>query len=824
MNVSVEVQDILNAAYQEARIQHHEYLTPEHVLFAALHFNYTREVLKECHADPDMVRADLAKHLKEKVPVVENAIPDQSAGFQNVVTRAAMHSEHSNQDFLEMGDVIVSLFDEEKSFCSYFLKKAGMTRLALLEVVSHILGRSEIEMKEIRTANGIESPGESQAESNDDSSGEPFANASAAADSKSTDKIAKALQNFTRDLVAAARNNELEPLVGRQDILERTMQILCRRLKNNPVHVGAPGVGKTAVTDGLAQRIASGDVPDLLKDFRLFSLDMGALLAGTRFRGDFEERLKAVIKALENMPKSILFIDEIHTLVRAGAVEGGAMDASNMLKPALASGKLRVIGATTTDEFRKFIDRDKALARRFQQIEISEPSNDETVEILRGLRSKYEDFHHVRYSDDALKLAVSLSAQFINDRQLPDKAIDVIDECGALMHLRSYKLGQTAAVATNIVQQQAEVDAESTQTEVATQDEAIDDPATWPEIGIELVETVVSRIARIPERTVNLTEKDRLKNLHGDLEKAVFGQEEAVGQVAQAIKRSRAGFRKPNKPVANFLFVGPTGVGKTELAKQLASSLGIELVRFDMSEYQERHSVSRLIGSPPGYVGYDEGGLLTEAIRKNPHTVLLLDEIEKAHQDIFNVLLQVMDYATLTDNSGHKADFRNVILIMTSNAGAREIGKPLIGFGGGAITESAVSDAVERMFTPEFRNRLDKIIQFKALGPNIIGNIVRKELREFELQLSEKNVTLSISDEAVALMATEGYSPEFGARNIARIVEEQVRSIFIDEVLFGKLIDGGTAHIDVKDGKIAIDFQAALADAESNPDRGAHLA
>jgi ATP-dependent Clp protease ATP-binding subunit ClpA len=578
-------------------------------------------------------------------------------------------------------------------------------------------------------------------------------------------------------------------LIGRQDLLERTIQVLCRRMKNNPVHIGEPGVGKTAITEGLAQRIADGTVPAVLKDYTIYRLDMGAMLAGTRYRGDFEERMKQIIQTLEKKDKVILFIDEIHTVVGAGAVSGGSMDASNMLKPALAAGRLRCIGTTTYEEFKKYFARDRALSRRFQRIEIPEPSEEESEDILKGLQSKYEEYHNVHYTEEAIKQAVHLSAQYINDRYLPDKAIDVIDECGAYMRMK-YEASD----------QQSE-------------------PVTITEYEIE---KVVSKMAKIPERSVSVSEKDRLQNLEPDLKSVVFGQENAVSNVVEAVKRSRAGFRRADKPVASFLFVGPTGVGKTELARQLADTLGIEMVRFDMSEYQEKHTVSRLIGSPPGYVGYEEGGLLVESIRKTPHAVLLLDEVEKAHQDIFNVLLQMMDYATVTDNTGKKADFRNVIIIMTSNAGARDIGKPMIGFGERQVTSQAVQDAVERIFSPEFRNRLDKVVYFDNLPQRVIEDIVRKEIMAFNEQLSEKHVRLEMTQEAISWLARHGYSEEFGARNIARLVEEKIKSYFVDAVLFGELQHGGEAEAAVEDDDIVIRVTKSYEpqDADGNGDSG----
>ncbi|MCE1196682.1 AAA family ATPase, partial [bacterium] len=567
---------------------------------------------------------------------------------------------------------------------------------------------------------------------------------------------------------------------------ERTIQVLCRRLKNNPIHVGEPGVGKTAITEGLAQRIVAGKVPPLLAGYTLYSLDMGALLAGTKFRGDFEERVKKVVDVLLKKEKAILFIDEIHTIVGAGAVTGGSMDASNLLKPALTSGKLRCIGSTTYDEYNKIFEKDRALSRRFQKIDIAEPSQAETVEILKGLRPKYEEYHKVHYSDEALESAVRLSAQFITERRLPDKAIDVIDEAGARARINAYKEGEKEA-------------------------------DSLVEIKVPEIETVVAKIARIPERSVSSSEKDRLAGLDAALKREVFGQDSAIDAVVKAVKRSRAGFRAPDKPVANFLFVGPTGVGKTELARQLAKQLGVTLHRFDMSEYQEKHTVSRLIGSPPGYVGYEEGGLLTDAIRKNPHAVVLLDEIEKAHGDIYNILLQIMDYATLTDNQGRKADFRNVILIMTSNAGARDVGKSLIGFGDRVMTNAALDDAVERSFTPEFRNRLDAVVHFGNLPMDIIQKIVAKALDDFREQLADKKVKLVASEAVIAYLAEKGYSREFGARNIGRLVEDKIKPFFVDEVLFGRLEHGGTAIADLVADDIAFTVEppAAVSEAQA---------
>jgi len=749
MRVNQEVQDVLNAAYQEARRRSHEYLTPEHVLYAALHFDYPREILRESGGEPDELRSEVDEHLKTKVPEVDELDPTQSVSFQNIIERAVFHTQNSSKEEVDIGDILVSIYDEEQSFGSYFLRKGGVSRLSLLETISHGVAKEELEEAPVE---------EDDAEEGDEAG--------------SGKRKRDPLQQFTDNLTEFAREGKLEPVIGRDDVLERTVQVLCRRLKNNPVFLGDAGVGKTAIAEGLAQRIADGTVPALLRDYDIFSLDMGRVLAGTRYRGDFEERMKQVIAALKKRDKVILFIDEIHTIVGAGAVSGGAMDASNMLKPALSAGEIRVIGSTTHEEYKRYLEKDRALSRRFQRIDVPEPSEDDAYQILLGLRQKYEQYHNVSYSDDALRTAVHLSAQYITDRYLPDKAIDVMDESGAYMRMKTFNEGEDEQEAVPVIEND--------------------------------IERVVSKIAKIPERTVSANEGERLRNLESDLREAVYGQDDAIKTVVDAVKRSRAGFRRADKPVASFLFVGPTGVGKTELARTLSSTLGVSLHRFDMSEFQEKHTVSRLLGSPPGYVGYEEGGLLTDAVRKNPHSVLLLDEVEKAHQDIFNVLLQAMDYATITDNTGRQADFRNVVIIMTSNAGAREIGKPLIGFGSKQITEQAVDDAVERIFSPEFRNRLDKVVVFRSLGREIIQDIVRKELREFNEQLAEKRVSLEVTDEAVALLAELGYSDEFGARNVARTVEEKIKSYFVDEVLFGSLAHGGIARADVENGDIKI--------------------
>ena len=806
MQVDRELQAVLSAAFQEARARHHEYLTPEHVLYAALHFDYPRDVLEACDVEPDEIRTALDDYLREQVPTVdEDTDPGQSLGFQSVIERAVFHTQASSKAVIDLGDLLVSIYDESNSHGAFYLRRAGVERVHLLEVISHGIGSGgksgfegaqeeaddEDEEDEFRLdENGTLETDEDQGAEGED--GRPKTRGKRRAKKR-------ALDQFTTELVSAARNGELEPLIGRADVLERTVQVLCRRLKNNPILIGEPGVGKTAVAHGLAERIADGRVPDVLKDHKVYALDLGAMVAGTRYRGDFEERIKAVIRELEREPNVILFIDEIHTIVGAGAVSGGAMDAGNLLKPALASGKLRCIGSTTFGEYKRFFERDRALARRFQRIDIEEPSHEETLEILKGLRGRFEEHHNVRYTDDALEAAVKLSAQHLNDRFLPDKAIDVIDEAGAYMRMTHFKATPAQDETDVAADQSADIPAEAATTGTSTAASA--NPV---QIDVAEIEMVVAKIAKVPVRSVTVSEKEQLKHLGTRLRESVFGQEEAVDAVATAVKRARAGFRGTDKPVASFLFVGPTGVGKTELARQLAESLGVTLHRFDMSEYQEKHTVSRLIGSPPGYVGYEEGGLLTDAVRRTPHAVLLLDEIEKAHRDIYNILLQVMDYATLTDNAGKKADFRNVILIMTSNAGARDLGKALIGFGDRTLSENAVGDAVNEIFSPEFRNRLDRVVVFKRLDQSIVENIVRKEIAAFNVQLAERDVRLECTDAVIHRLAEQGYSPEFGARNVARLVDTTLKEYFVDAVLFGELAEGGTAVADVVDDRVVI--------------------
>ncbi len=744
MELNSVLDEILMSAYNEAKIKKHEYLTPEHILYASLFYDEGKNMVEETGGDVDNLKKNIEEYFFSKFDTVEIDEPKQSVGFQNVMERAIWHTASAQKEVLDLGDVFVSIMDEDESYAAYFLELEGISRFELLKYISHGVGSYGDDLEdEVFTAD-------------DD------------LEEERKDKSAKVIEAYTTELTEKAMNGELDPVIGREDVLERTIEVLCRRNKNNPIHVGDPGVGKTAITEGLAQRIAEGRVPEKLKDLKIFSLDMGALLAGTKFRGDFEDRMKKVINGLKKMKDVILFIDEIHTVVGAGSVSGGSMDASNMLKPVLSSGEIKFIGSTTYEEYKKFFDKDRALSRRFQKIEISEPSIENTVEILKGLRENYESFHGVTYSDETLYAAADLSHRYINDRHLPDKAIDVIDEAGAFARIYRDEEGEQIA------------------------------------ITISDIEKVVAKISRLPEKNVSSSEKTKLQELGSELRASIFGQDNAINLVVDAIKRNRAGFGNPDRPIASFLFVGPTGVGKTELARNLAAALGVELSRFDMSEYQEKHAVARLIGAPPGYVGYDEGGLLTEAIARSPYSVLLLDEIEKAHSDIFNTLLQVMDYATLTDNTGKKADFRNVIIIMTSNAGAREIGKKQLGFDERLIKGEAIDKAVDSFFSPEFRNRLDAVIAFQDLDDSVLNDIVAKEIEKFAKQLEEKNVTLEVTEKCKKWIAREGYSREFGARQIGRVIQEKMKPFFVDEVLFGKLTEGGHAVADLKDGEIVI--------------------
>jgi ATP-dependent Clp protease ATP-binding subunit ClpA len=755
------VNEIITAAYNEAQMSNHEYFTPEHILYASLFFEEGIDIVENSGGNVKRLKKQIVKFLKENIEVVEDTEPIQSIGIQTILSTAADHVMLSGKEMVRIGDVIVAMYDDEESFASYFLRKQQMKRRDLLNYIAH--GISVVDTFDFDGTLINEVEEEIEFEENKEEIEYDFD------EEKSNLKSeGNFLSKFTVELTEKARRGEMDPLIGRHDILLRTLQVLCRRLKNNPVHVGEPGVGKTAITEGLAQLIVEDKVPNLLKGSKIYYLDMGALLAGTKYRGDFEERIKKVLTEISKVEKPIVYIDEIHTIVGAGAVSGGSLDASNILKPFLADGKVRFIGSTTYDEYKKHFEKDSALARRFQKIEVPEPSTEDAFDILMGLKDRYEDYHKVTYDDEALKTAVELSSKYINDRYLPDKAIDVMDEAGAYARLYAEESEE------NIV------------------------------ITVGAVEKVVASIAKIPEQSVSTNETLTLKNLDSNLNKQVFGQSTAIDTLVRAIKRSRAGFNEEEKPVASLLFVGPTGVGKTEISKQLSKCLAIPLIRFDMSEYQEKHTVARLVGSPPGYVGYEEGGLLVEAMKKNPHCVLLLDEIEKAHPDILNVLLQVMDYATLTDNTGKKADFRNVILIMTSNAGAREASKHVIGFGDRLGSVGAITKEVERVFSPEFRNRLDNIIVFNKIDEAMALKIAKKAMKQFEEKLLTKNIRLVVTENLYKWLSKKGFSEAYGAREINRVVQREIKTYFVDEVLFGELSLGGSATVDIVDDKLKI--------------------
>jgi ATP-dependent Clp protease ATP-binding subunit ClpA len=756
--IKKELELTLEATIRDAKSRRHEYLTIEHILYALLHDERGIEIISNCGGRVPRLKKELEKYFKEDIPKTEEAgdiFPQPTPGFQNVLQRALFHTRSASKAETDSGDLLASILLEHDSRAAYLLEAEGIKRLDVLNYISHGISRSADGQEDENVGGPDEVPHDGR------------------------DKAAQAdpLNNFTLNLTDKAAKGLIDPLIGRSAELKRTVQVLCRRRKNNVIFVGEPGVGKTAIVEGLALNINKGDVPDILKNTQIFSLDMGAMLAGTKYRGDFESRLKDTINSIEKIPGAILFIDEIHTIVGAGATSGGSMDASNILKPVLNSGRIRCIGASTYEEFRNYFEKDRALSRRFQKIEIHEPSVSETIDILNGLRSYYEGFHGVRYTEHALKAAAELSSKYINDKYLPDKAIDVIDEAGANSRLS------------------VKPDAGK--------------PNSRKTIGTREIEGVVADIARIPTRTVSTSDTEKLKNLEAELRKAVYGQDPAIHSLCSAIKRARAGLGSPEKPIGSFLFTGPTGVGKTEVTRQLASVLGVKFLRFDMSEYMEKHSVARLIGSPPGYVGFDQGGLLTDSIRKNPFSVLLLDEIEKAHPDIFSILLQVMDYSTLTDNNGKKADFRNVILIMTSNAGAREMSKNTIGFGEHSQDASYKGeDAVKKLFNPEFRNRLDSVITFSSLDHEVMKKIVHKFLDELSLQLKQKKVSVEISEEAITWLASKGYDPVYGARPLSRLIQSEIKDILSDEVLFGRLAKGGSAVVGLKDEKIDIVFNA----------------
>jgi len=743
--LTIELEMALRAAIKEARRRRHEYVTTEHILYALLHDQRGIEIIQACGGDIDHLKTALADFFKTKIETLPSEVkiePQQSFGFQRVLQSAVQHVKGAGKEKVDAGDVIAAIFEEGDSFAAYYLALEGITRLDVLNYISHGIPKVGV------TAEGPDSGVDESR-------------------TKTGRQKRSALAIYTINLIQKAANGKIDPLIGREAEIERTMHVLCRRTKNNPIFVGDPGVGKTAITEGLALKIYQGEVPDILKETEIYALDMGALLAGTKFRGDFEQRLKAVINELLSKKDVILFVDEIHTVVGAGATSGGSMDASNILKPVLASGELRCIGSTTFEEYKNYFEKDRALSRRFQKIEIVEPTIEETVQILNGLKARYETYHRIRFTPSALRAAVELSAKFINDRYLPDKAIDVIDEAGA-----SFKLKQNGKKRKTVV--------------------------------VSDIERVVSRIARIPAKTASVSDKALLQNLEIGLKARIFGQDQAIEALVTAIKRSRAGLGRPEKTIGSFLAAGPTGVGKTEVAKQLAILLGVHFERFDMSEYMEKHAVARLIGAPPGYVGFDQGGLLTDAIRKHPYCVLLLDEIEKAHEDLFNILLQVMDHGTLTDNTGRKADFRNVILVMTSNAGAREMSARVIGFENTNLSRN--QQAIEKMFNPEFRNRLDAIIYFNHLSIEIVEKIVLKFIKELEGQLTEKKVTIELTDAAKRWLAEKGYDPLYGARPLERVIQENIKTVLADEILFGQLQKGGRVHIDLQNDQLTFDY------------------
>jgi ATP-dependent Clp protease ATP-binding subunit ClpA len=748
--LSSELEICLNEAFQQAREARHEFMTVEHLLLAIVDTPKVREILRACGADVARLRKDLKDFIDQTTPRLkedDDREVQPTLGFQRVLQRAVFHVQSSGKKEVTAANVLVAIFSEKHSHAAYLLSMQDVARLDVVNYISHGLSK----IADDRTEKDEASPG---------------------TESERDGEAGTALEKYATNLNKLAMEGRIDPLIGRQQEIERTIEILCRRRKNNPLYVGEAGVGKTALVEGLARLIVEGKVPDVLADCTVYALDMGALIAGTKYRGDFEKRLKGVLSELKKNPGAILFIDEIHTVIGAGAASGGVMDASNLIKPALANGELRCIGSTTYSEYRGIFEKDHALARRFQKIDIVEPSVAETIEILKGLRSRFEEHHGVKYTDEALKAAAELAARHINDRQLPDKAIDVIDEAGARLRLKPPE--------------------ERTDT-----------------VTTEMIEDVVARIARIPPKNVSTSDRDVLKNLERNLKLVIFGQDHAIETLAAAIKMSRSGLGDQRKPVGSFLFAGPTGVGKTEVTRQLAIALGVELIRFDMSEYMERHTVSRLIGAPPGYVGFDQGGLLTEAINKHPHSVLLLDEIEKAHPDVFNLLLQVMDHGTLTDNNGRKADFRHVIIVMTTNAGAFEMSRPSIGFTPQDHTSDGM-EAIRRLFSPEFRNRLDAIIQFNNLDPRTIQRVVDKLLVEVEAQLEQKGVQLHIDDTAREWLARKGYDPKMGARPMARVIQDAIKRPLAEELLFGRLVNGGHAFVTLgPDDSLKVDVRAS---------------
>jgi len=743
--ISKELSETLGFAVREAKRRRHEYVCVEHLLFAILYDTEGIEIIENCGGNIENLKNALESFFgqrMESIPENDEYVLQQTVGFQRVIQRAINHVRSAEKQEVDVSDILASILQEKDSNAEYFLTEEGITRLDVLSYISHDVSKS------------------------------PYRDGSdefVKTDKREKKKKADPLEAFTIDLVKSAAEGKLDPLIGRELEMERTIQVLCRRKKNNPIFVGDPGVGKTAMAEGLAIKINSGAIPDLLKDIRIYSLDLGGLLAGTKFRGDFEQRLKGVLSALKKKKNAILFIDEIHTTVGAGATSRGSMDASNILKPSLATGDLRCIGSTTYEDYKNYFDKDRALARRFEKIEILEPPIKETVQILKGLRSRYEEHHDILYTDQALKSAAELSAKYINDRYLPDKAIDVIDEAGAFVRLSN--------------------------------------SSRRKKINPKDIEKIVAKIARIPTISVSTPDKLKLETLEEKLKQVVFGQDDAINSLVTSIKRSRAGLETPGRPVGSFLFAGPTGVGKTEVTLQVARILGVHFSRYDMSEYMEKHAVARLIGAPPGYIGFDQGGLLTDEIRKNPYSVLLFDEIEKAHPDMFNILLQVLDHATLTDNNGKKADFRSVIIMMTSNAGTREMSTQSIGFGDKQDdTQDKGKKAVEKFFSPEFRNRLDDIIHFNALTEDIMKKVVDKFMKELKEQLAVKKTSIRLSGKARTWLAQKGHDPRFGARPLGRVIQTEIKDILSDEILFGRLVKGGEVFVDLKNDKLTFSY------------------